>query len=226
MRILSLPNIGALLLLLGACAPNTEVVDSWKDPNLQPRKFNKMLAVFISKDATMRRAAEDEMVHKVPSAVASYSVLPDGIVGDRARVKAWLQQGGYDGVVILRPVAVDKETTYVPGNTYVVPTGYRSMYGYWGTGWTYASDPGYVQQDQVVSIEGNVYSVDDEKLLWASRTKTYNPESVRNLVSDIVDATVRTMKRQKALATSGVARPADQPDQLSFVTVSAPAQRS
>src|SRR3954464_1689951 len=226
MRILSLPNIGTLLLLLGACAPNTEVVDSWKDPNLQPRKFNKMLAVFISKDATMRRAAEDEMVHKVPRAVASYSVLPDGIVGDRARVKAWLQRGGYDGVVFLRPVAVDKETTYVPGSSYVVPTGYRSMYGYWGTGWGYAYDPGYVQQDQVVSVEANVYSVADEKLLWASRTKTYNPESVRHLVTDIVDATARTMKKQKALATSAVARPADQPDQLSFVTVPARAQGS
>src|SRR3954453_1123149 len=138
MRRLSLPQIGTLLLLLGACAPNTEVVDSWKDPNYQPRKFNKMLAVFITKDATMRRAAEDELTKKMPNAVASYSTLPDGILGDRARVKAWLEQGGYDGVVILRPVAVDKETTYVPGSSYVVPTGYRSMYGYWNTGWGYA----------------------------------------------------------------------------------------
>jgi hypothetical protein len=49
-------------------------------------------------------------------------------------------------------------------------------------------------------VESNVYSVPDEKLIWASRTKTYNPDSVRELVSDIVDQTVTVMKREKAFA--------------------------
>jgi hypothetical protein len=54
----------------------------------------------------------------------------------------------------------------------------------------------------VVTVEANVYSVADGKLLWASHTKTYNPESVKNLVSDIVDQTAVAMKREKAIATS------------------------
>jgi hypothetical protein len=102
--------------------------------------------------------------------------------------------------VVMRPVAVDKEATYVPGQAYVVPSHYGSMWGYWGTGWGYAYDPGYVKQDQIVSVEGNVYSVADDKLVWASRTKTYNPESVRQLINDIVDVTVAEMKKQKVLA--------------------------
>ena len=76
------------------------------------------------------------------------------------------------------------------------------MWGYWGTGWGYAYSPGYVQQDQVVSVESNVYSLTQGKLVWASRTKTYNPESVRKLVNDIVDATVSQMKKEKVFASS------------------------
>jgi len=52
-----------------------------------------------------------------------------------------------------------------------------------------------------VSVEGNVYSVADDKLIWASRTKTYHPESVGQLVDEIVDVTVAEMKREKVMAS-------------------------
>jgi hypothetical protein len=192
----------AVALLLGACASNsTEVVNAWKDPSFSARHFNKVLVVFISKDAGLRRAAEDELALKLGNkAVPAYTVIPDSILRDRNKAKAWVKQEGFDGAVVMRPVAVDKETTYVPGQAYVVPSNYGSMWGYWGTGWGYAYDPGYVKQDQIVSVEGNVYSVADDKLVWASRTKTYNPESVRQLINDIVDVTVAEMKKQKVLA--------------------------
>jgi hypothetical protein len=54
----------------------------------------------------------------------------------------------------------------------------------------------------VVSVESNVYSLTQNKLVWASRTKTYNPDSVRKLVNDIVDATVSQMKKEKVFASS------------------------
>jgi len=190
-----------LALLLGACAPNTEVIDSWKDPNIGPQRFQKVLGVFISQDPSFRRAGEDQLAKRVPNVVPSYSSMPEGATRDRDQARAWIQQQGFDGVVIMRPVKVDKETTYVPGSTYVVPAGYGSMYGYWGTGWGYAYDPGYVRQDQVVVVETNVYKVSTAKLVWASRTKSYNPENVRQLVDEIVDQTASEMKKQKVVAS-------------------------
>jgi hypothetical protein len=94
---------------------------------------------------------------------------------DRNKAKAWVKQEGFDGAVIMRPVAVDKETSYVPGQAYVVPSHYGSMWGYWGTGWGYAYDPGYVKQDQIVSVEGNVYSVADDKLVWPAAPRRTIP---------------------------------------------------
>ena len=202
MRItLSVHRAIGLALLLGACAPNTEVIDSWKDPNIGPQKYKKVLAVFISQDPSLRRAGEDQLAKRLPNLVPSYSSLPEGATRDKDQARAWIQKNGFDGVVIMRPVKVDKETTYVPGSTYVVPAGYGSMYGYWGTGWGYAYDPGYVRQDQVVMVETNVYNVSNAKLVWASRTKSYNPESVRQLVDEIVDQTAAEMKKQKVVAS-------------------------
>ena len=186
-------------LLLGACASkSTEIVNSWKDPSVEPRRFNKVLAVFMSKDVGLRRAAEEQLVRRIGShAVPAYKVFPDSLLADKDQAKAWVSQQGFDGAVILRPAKVEQETTVVPGHAYAVPPTYGSMWGYWGTGYGYGYDPGSVEQDQVVSVEANVYSVADDKLVWASRSKTYNPESVTRFIDEIVNATVAEMKKQK-----------------------------
>jgi len=81
-------------------------------------------------------------------------------------------------------------------HAYAVPAGYRSAWGYWGTGWTGAYDPGHYRQDQVVYVESNVYSLTDDKLIWSARTKTYNPDNVPKMVDEIVDGSIAEMKKQ------------------------------
>jgi hypothetical protein len=192
----------AVALLLGACASNnTEVVNAWKEPSVAPRRFNKVLVVFISKDFGLRKAVEDQLAKRLGNATPAYSVVADSILLDRNKAKTWVKRAGFDGAVVLRPVGVDQETKETPGQAYVIPDQYGSMWGYWGPGWDYAYAPGRVEQDQLVSVEANVYSVPDDKLVWASRTKTRNPESADQLVNEIVDVTVKEMKRQKAFAS-------------------------
>ena len=193
----------AMAFLLGACASkNTELVKSWKEPGLTPQRFTKLLVVFITKDAGLRQAAENHLAKRVGSrAVPAYKVFPDSLLQNKELAKAWVKQEGFDGAVILHPAKVEQETTVEPGQVYAVPLSHVDMWGYWGTGYGYAYAPGYVEQDQVVSVETNVYSVAENKLIWASRTKTYNPESVPKFIDGIVDATVAEMKKQKVIAS-------------------------
>lgn len=192
----------ALVLLLAACSSsNTSVVDSWKDAAVPVRRYQKILAVFISNEVTTRRTAEDALARRIPNAVASYTVLPDGALRDVAKAKAWVQENGFDAAVLMRPVAVDKEVSYVPGTgAFVVPAGYRSAWGYWGAGWGYAFDPGHYTLNNVVYIETNVYSLNEDRLVWSSRSKTYNPDNVAKLVDEIVDQNVGEMKKQNVIA--------------------------
>jgi hypothetical protein len=198
------PGILAAVLLAGCATTSTQLVNSWKDPAAEGTRFKKVLTVCACKDDGTRRTVEDRLAAAIKGSEPSYSVLTDDQLGDRARTKAALKDGGFDGVVMLRLVSVDKSSTYVPGQAYVVPVGYRTMYGGWGYG-GYAAygtvyDPGYVREDQLVNFDTNIYRVADEKLLWASRSQTDNPSSVNQMIDDIIAETAKEMKRQKVIS--------------------------
>jgi hypothetical protein len=174
-------------------------VNSWKDPTLAVHSFQKPLVLFISNESNTRRAAEDQMARRIRGGVAAYTVIPDSILKDTQAAKAFVEAQGFDAAVIMRPVAEEKETNYVPGSTYAVPAGYRSAWGYYGAGWGYAGDPGHYTQDKVLYVESNLYSLKDDKLVWSSRSKSYNPDNMAKLVDEIVDQNIAEMRKQGAL---------------------------
>jgi hypothetical protein len=186
----------------GACAPSTSITQSWKDPASTHIKFNKIVAVCMCKDGAFRRSVEDEMAKRIQNSVASYTILPEGEVRDPERARQLFQQRGFDGAVVARLVGVDRETSYVPGAAYSVPASYRPMWGgggYWGYGWGTVYSPGYLVEDKVVTMDTNVYSLAEGKLVWASRSATYNPESVSRLVGTIAAETTSEMRKQKLI---------------------------
>ena len=71
--------------------------------------------------------------------------------------------------------------------------------GYWSYGWGTVHSPGYLTQDRVVTMDTNVYVVADGKLVWASRSATYNPANVPKLVDGIAAETVAEMRKQKLI---------------------------
>lgn len=189
-------------VLLAGCASSTQLVNTWKDPTAGSVRFKKVLTVCACKDDVTRRTVEDRLAAAIKGSVPSYSVLSDAQLADRDAAKAAIREAGFDGVVVMRLVSVDKSATYVPGQAYVVPVGYRSMYGGWGYGGGYGAvyDPGYVREDQLVNFDTNIYSVADEKLLWASRSQTDNPSSVTQMIDEIIAETAKEMKRQKVIS--------------------------
>ena len=197
-------GILAAVLLAGCATKSTEMVNTWKDPSAPGTRFKKVLTVCACKNDGLRRTVEDRLAAAIQGSEPSYAVLSDDQLDDKERTKAALQQGGFDGVVMLRLVSVDKSSTYVPGTAYTVPVGYHSMYGGWGYG-GYAAygtmyDPGYVREDQLVNFDTNIYRVADEKLLWASRTQTTNPSSIEKVIDEIVAETAAEMKKQKVIS--------------------------
>jgi hypothetical protein len=187
------------LALLAACAPTTEVLNSWADPSAGQVRFKKVLNVCACKDEAMRRTVEDQLTKRITGSTPSYTVLSETDLQDRESAKAKVKAGGWDGAVVMVLVSVDRTQTYVPGSAYAVPAPYTSMYGGWGYGWSTYYDPGYVDTDQLVDFNTNVYRVQDEKLIWASRTQTTDPTSVGSMVDEIISANISEMKKQKVL---------------------------
>ena len=181
----------AVLAGLAAGCASTEIVHAWKDPDIARVPFRKVMVVFQHPDPAIRRVLEDEMARDIPNSAPAYGMFSDAEVRDMERVKARVRAEGFDSAVIMRVVSVDREVSYRPGRIHAVPGFYSDFWGYWGYGWSRVYDPGYLRSDRIVTIATNVYSVADDKLVWASQSETFNPQSLRGAIAEVVKVTSR-----------------------------------
>jgi hypothetical protein len=187
--------LAAAILAAAAGCATTRITSEWRDPALADVPFRKVLAVFQNADPGLRRIVEDEMARDIPNAVPAYTVLRDDEMRDLGKVKARVKALGFDSSVVMRVVGVEHQQTYVPSQVYTVPGYYHGFWGYWGYGWTTVYEPGYLRNDRVVRIATNVYSVPDDKLVWASESETFNPASVPGAVGEVVRVTAKAATR-------------------------------
>jgi hypothetical protein len=190
---------GALLAVTLACATGgtPDLETSWRDPSIRTFHFRRLLVSYATNDEEMRRRVEDKLASRLPNAFAAYRVAPDLNTRDPAAARALLREKLFDGAVVMRVVDVKDRATYVPLNTWY--TGHPSFYTYWGSSWGMVQRPGYVVNDRMVSVETAVYSIKDDKLLWAARTRTLNASSPSKLVDETVDAVVRELRGQRLM---------------------------
>ncbi|MGH9463987.1 MAG: hypothetical protein ACRD1X_22530, partial [Vicinamibacteria bacterium] len=106
-----------------------------------------------------------------------------------------LRDANIDGAVVMQVVSSEKELTYSSGSSWYGAPYYGSFYGYWGYGWGMAYDPGYLRTDTIVMVETLIYSVTEDKLLWAGRSKTTNPSNLRDFIQELSDGAVKEMEK-------------------------------
>ncbi len=173
-------------LALTACA-STSLVQSWKAPEAGPLRFNKVLALAVLNNESVRTLAEDSLRANLKGvqAVQGYKLVSTAELGNLQGLKARLLQEGFDGVVVLRLASTQQEltwtTAYVPLDTFI---------GY---------PPTDMSVDTVVRVEIKVYSLAEDKLMWSGVSETFNPKNAGQLVADIVAAAGREMRRQGLL---------------------------
>ena len=166
------------------------------DPDLSRVAFRKVLVVFQHRDAQLRARLERAMAAEIANAVPAHAVFSDEEVRNPETVRAKLRDLGFDSTVIMRLAGVEREVSYVPGRLYAAPAYYRDPWGFWGYGWRTSYDPGYLRQDRIVVVATNVYSVADDKLVFASQSETFNPASLREVVGSVVTAMSRATGEQ------------------------------
>lgn len=196
--------LGGVLLTLSACVASTTFTSTWKAPDAQlvSPVGKTVAALFVTRDEGRRRAAEDtlaaDLTARGAQGIASYTLVPNAARGDVEAAKAKLKAAGIQGVVVMRVVGKDQTVTYTPG--YAAPTYYRGFGPYWGYGWGTVYDPGYLQTDTYVSVETLIYSLAQDKLLWAGTSRTSNPSNLDGLINEVADAATKQMIKEGFLA--------------------------
>ena len=176
-------------LLLAACGPAQRVTSSWKNPNYVPgKKYNKVFIAALVSKSNVRNSIENHMAASAKArgfeVVKSIDVYAPTFTQtgapDKDAMINKIKELGCDLIFTVSLVNKESETRYVPGNNMYAPWpgygyGFRGYYGYM---YPYAWDPGYYTTDKTYFMEGNLFTVQNEELIWSVQTESYNPESI------------------------------------------------
>jgi hypothetical protein len=188
-------------LVLCACASDPFVA-SWKAPDAAPLELrgSKVAAVVMMKNQASRRAAEDALAREITAhgalGVPMYTILAEGKPENEAAAREALEKAGVSGVVVMRPVSVEKEVSSTPTYSQPMYSGYWG--GYYGPGWgtTWGPSGGEIRTDTIVMVETLVYSLKQNKLVWGGQSRTTNPKNVDQLVTKLATAAAKELEKQ------------------------------
>lgn len=197
------------IVVLASCSASTQLMHSWADPSMAGHQFKKVTIIGATPQAATRRMYEDafaqELAKRGIQAVPSYQELGEGQL-DKDASLAKLKADGFDGVVVTRLLDKQTEQTYYPP-TYSAMAApapyYGGWYGYYNTGYSYMSSPGYVATDQVFKIESNLYALDGDKLAWSGLTQTTlsSDTAPTSEITTFISVLVYDMEAKKVIPT-------------------------
>ena len=193
--------VGFLSFGLAACGGATRFASTWVDPTAGPTDWDgqKVAAFVLSSRDSIRLGAEETLARELTSrgaqGIAGHTIVPKEVTEDQDRVKELLSSAGVVGAVVMRVVGQNQEISSSPGMISYTGSYYPSFYGYWGYGWTAMYQPGQIRSDTIVSIETLLYSVVEDKLLWAGLSKTTNPENIPKFINSLVNEAGKEIRK-------------------------------
>src|SRR5689334_13171168 len=183
--------LASLLGLFASCA-NTEMTDTWTDPSAKGAALQRIAVICLAKDEGLRRMAEDQVTRGVQNAqvVPSYQVLAGIDLKDKDAVKAKLSAAGFQGVLVMQMTGVSQELR---------ATSYSTFDGYYGYAYPMAYGPTYLESYPVVHVQSNLYSLPDGKLIWSGSSRTFDPNSAKDVVDDVSREVGKKLEKERIL---------------------------
>ena len=195
----------ALAAASAGCSTNAFVA-SWKAPDAQPLEVEgaRVAAVVMVNNEASRRVAEDKLAQEITArgavGVPMYVLYPDAQPSNEPQARAALEKAGVLGIVVMRPVSIDKEV--VSTHSYSTPI-YRGYWGgYYGAGWGTpwgVAETGEIRTNTIVQVETLVYSLRQNKLVWGGQSQLTNPASIDRTIERLAAAAAEELHKQGLL---------------------------
>jgi hypothetical protein len=194
-------------VLLCSCS-SISVVDTWRNPGLQPVKLHKVLVVSITRKDSNRAVYEDvlasELVKHGIEAVASHTVMPGEAKGEATNLDQTVKKAAADSVLTVQTVKVERQTSVQPGFVnnypgYWYPEAFPSwdLYGYYGSMASYG--PAYISSYDIATIQVNFFGTSSGKLLWAATLSSSEPENIVSVAKDLAEKVVKSLTKEGLL---------------------------
>lgn len=188
------------LIVISACT-NTKITSVWMDQEKAGTSFNDILVIGIAEEEHNRRLFEEQFTAQLNAAgiesEVSYKILPAGTVINRDTVAAAIEGKNIDAVIVTHLVGVDEETVYRQNMDYRPSYGYyNGLYSYYPHVNTYVHQPGYYTTHDVVKLETNLYQVKTEDLVWSAQSRSFAPESAKEVIDDLVRLVIKDLQEK------------------------------
>jgi hypothetical protein len=193
----------AAVVALSGCT-RARVVDVWRDPEFTGAPLRALVVVAQRKDDIGRRLWEDAVTDAVSSsgvtAVPSYQDRPDGPL-TKAQLSQALRAGSFDGALVVRPLADERDAHFVPGWT---SYDRRVRYDPWRERPVAVLRPryhrGYTVVDAIARTQVTLWAGGAEpRMVWAATVESTNPSSGVELRKDIATGLVPALVRERLL---------------------------
>ncbi|MCK9450305.1 MAG: hypothetical protein M0Q90_01305 [Bacteroidales bacterium] len=173
-------------LFLVSCQSTQQITGSYVNKEAIPENpFKKVFIMVMAHKDAPRAAVENQLADAAAKrgikTVMSSDVFPIGFLADKPTKEefaAEMRKHGCDAAFTVTLLHEQTQERYVPGSQgapYVAYPFYGSYYNYYNMRYSYVYDPGYYTTDQIYFIEGNLYDLSTDKLVWSLQSKSYDP---------------------------------------------------
>lgn len=197
--------VGMALLACGlsaGCAP-TELKSSWRSPTAGEPAFGRVMVIGMARRPDIRRMYEDAFVRQLGAmgvpCVASYTLLPDEQMTDKAAIAGAQLRSDSDAVLVTRLVNIVKQDL-------VVPPGPR-LQEYVDTAWPGTYTPEVAGQTDIVTLETRLFDASTGQLVWSGMTQTFDAQNLKKAIPSIARTISNELAKQH-LIRPGPARQA------------------
>jgi len=187
-------------LFIASCT-STKITSVWMDQEKSGTSFNDILVIGIAEEQHNRRLFEEQFTAQFNAAgiesEVSYKILPEGTRINRDTVSAAIKGKNIDAVIVTHLVSVEEETVYRQSMDYRPSYGYYDgLYNYYPHVNSYVHQPGYYTTHDVVKLETNLYEVKSEELVWSAQSRSFAPESAKEVIDELVKLVIKDLKEK------------------------------
>ena len=184
-------------VLLVACG-GTKLTTTQVDDARREKPVSDILVIAITYEKELRHSFEDKFVEQLKTAgieaVSSADVIPisEKQQLEKDAILKAVNEFENDAVIITHMVGVEEKEIITRAPS-------RGYYGHYLWAYGNTHEPGYSSTRITVRLATNLYDVKTEKLIWSGKSETLRPDSINQIIDDVIKAVIKDLQKNKLL---------------------------
>ena len=189
-----------LIFFIVSCS-GTKLTQKQVNENFIGKPVSNILVIGIAHNPEKRISFENRFVAQLRAAgieaVSSAEVIPmpPELKLEKKDIIDVVKKFQNDAVIVTHVKSIEDKFIHTQGS----PT-LTSYYSYYGGVYGYVNSPGYTDTSKVVRLQTKLYDVKTEQLMWSGESKTWNIDSEKEIMNDVIKTVIEDLQKNKMLS--------------------------